>query len=126
MLGWDGRIRTYDPGTRTQCLTAWPRPIVTHTDYNGSNPLSLSLRDSTHEYFSAEKFRGPASPPSRLRPCELPPAALTPILGHSGSPQNFILWGIEPSALPLGHSPIIDPCYYTYSSVNSQRRLYFR
>ncbi len=42
---------------------------------------------STHEYFSAEKFREPSSPPSQLRPCELPLATLTPILG----PQHYKL-----------------------------------
>ena len=25
-FGWGGRIRTYDPGTKTRCLTAWLRP----------------------------------------------------------------------------------------------------
>ena len=25
-FGWGGRIRTYDHGTRTRCLTAWLRP----------------------------------------------------------------------------------------------------
>ena len=24
--GWGARIRTWDHGTKTRCLTAWPRP----------------------------------------------------------------------------------------------------
>src|SRR5215212_4595579 len=26
VLGWGGRIRTCDPGTKTRCLATWPRP----------------------------------------------------------------------------------------------------
>src|SRR5829696_5890285 len=26
LLGWGGRIRTCDPGTKTRCLATWPRP----------------------------------------------------------------------------------------------------
>ena len=28
-FGWGARIRTWDHGARTRCLTAWPRPIGT-------------------------------------------------------------------------------------------------
>ena len=26
--GWGARIRTWDRGTKTRCLTAWPRPTA--------------------------------------------------------------------------------------------------
>src|SRR5918994_3377105 len=26
LLGWGGRLRTFDPGTKTRCLATWPRP----------------------------------------------------------------------------------------------------
>src|SRR5882724_10521834 len=26
LIGWGARIRTWDHGTKTRCLTAWPRP----------------------------------------------------------------------------------------------------
>src|SRR5918995_3110393 len=36
LLGWGGRIRTCDPGTKTRCLATWPRPSTARADYTGA------------------------------------------------------------------------------------------
>src|SRR3954451_14447546 len=62
LLGWGARIRTWDGGTKTRCLTAWLRPkasgraggesgraVIAMIGRTGNNPAQPRLQAPRHD-----------------------------------------------------------------------------
>src|SRR5215211_8515045 len=86
LLGWGGRIRTCDPGTKTRCLATWLRPST------GPRRLYRSAfsPSGTGSATSRTSSRGRACPRNAATPCSwaTPAVPTTPGSSSTSSTRN--------------------------------------